>query len=148
MFFLYFGQDFRCLFYLFKYYNVQYFILDFFSSILMCLNNRISFNIQKVKLKMCFGVNSNAILGKNHIKWNKNNHSCTILNTDGSCMGSSIRVVMEAFLEIVLAIIYQVFLVTFKDHLTSFMQSYMIFIGVSYWRKIWGLMSLFVTLTL
>jgi len=32
-----------------------------------------------------------AVLGDSHIKWNKNNHSCTILNTDGSCMGSPIR---------------------------------------------------------
>jgi len=66
---------------------------------LMCLNNetwslnRISFNIQSImkNLKMCFVVNSNVILGESHIKWNKNNHSCTILNTDGSCMGSPIR---------------------------------------------------------
>lgn len=51
---------------------------------------------------------------------------------------------MEGFSEIV----YQDFLVTYKDHLTSFMKRYMLFIRVFYWQKIWGFQSLFVTLTL
>jgi len=81
---------------------------------LMCLNNetwslnRLSFNIQSMmdNLKICFVVNSIAILDESQIKWNKNNHSCTILNTDGSCMGPPLELVMEGGFEIVLAIIY------------------------------------------
>ena len=65
----------------------------------MCLNNetwsrnRLSFNIQSMmdNLKICFAVNSIVVLGDSHIKWNKNNHLCTILNIDGSCMGSPIK---------------------------------------------------------
>jgi hypothetical protein len=98
------------------------------------------FNIQSMmdNLKICFAVNSIVVLGDSHIKWNKNNHLCTILNIDGSCTGSPIRAGYGGFFEIVMSIIYQVFLVTIKDHLTSFMQSYMLFISVSYWQTNWG----------
>jgi len=66
---------------------------------LMCLNNEtwslnhLSFNIHSMveNFKICFSVNSNTMLGDRHIKWKNSNHSCIILNTDGSCLGLPIR---------------------------------------------------------
>jgi len=42
-------------------------------------------------LKSCYPCNSNSIEEDNLVKWNNNNHSCVILNIDGSCLGSPTR---------------------------------------------------------
>jgi len=66
---------------------------------LMCLNNenwplsRISYNIHGMvdALISCFATNSNGQPVDRLIKWNNGNHSCAILNVDGSCMGTPVR---------------------------------------------------------
>jgi len=40
----------------------------------------------------CFTSNCNSQLVDHFIKWNNGNHSCAILNVDGSCMGNPVRV--------------------------------------------------------
>jgi len=42
--------------------------------------------------QICCSVDYNIMLGDRHIKWNNSNHSCIILNIDGSCLGLSVRV--------------------------------------------------------
>jgi ribonuclease HI len=42
--------------------------------------------------KACFNPTSNGTLESRIIKWNNNNFSSVILNIDGSCLGSPIRV--------------------------------------------------------
>ncbi|CAJ2646060.1 unnamed protein product [Trifolium pratense] len=66
---------------------------------LMNLNNetwslsRLSFNIRSMveTFKNCFTITSNGGSVDRFIKWNNNNFSCTILNVDGSCLGSPTR---------------------------------------------------------
>ncbi|MCI06679.1 S-like ribonuclease, partial [Trifolium medium] len=66
---------------------------------LMCLNNetwflsRLSYNIRYMveTFKNCFSHASNVSSADRYIKWNNNNYSCTILNVEGSCLGSSAR---------------------------------------------------------
>jgi ribonuclease HI len=66
---------------------------------MMCLGNenwstaKLSFNIQGMvdTLKACYPSISNTTDEDQFIKWNNNNHSCVILNVDGSCLGSPIR---------------------------------------------------------
>jgi ribonuclease HI len=41
--------------------------------------------------KNCFSVNQNGVIEERFTKWNNNNHSCVILNVDGSCLGSPTR---------------------------------------------------------
>jgi len=61
----------------------------------MCLSqdtwslNRLVFNIQGMieTFKNCFSSNQNRIIEERFTKWNDNNHSCVILNVDGSCLG-------------------------------------------------------------
>jgi len=52
------------------------------------LNTKLSLNIQGMvdTLKACYTTDEDQF-----IKWNHNNHSCVILNVDGSCLGSPIR---------------------------------------------------------
>jgi len=66
---------------------------------IMCLSqenwslNRLIFNIQSMieTFKNCFSVNHNGANEERFTKWNDNNHSCVILNVDGSCLGSPPR---------------------------------------------------------
>ncbi|XP_045797947.1 uncharacterized protein LOC123892169 [Trifolium pratense] len=66
---------------------------------LMSLNNetwslsRLSFNIRSMveTFKNCFTITPNGGSVDRFIKWNNNNFSCTILNVDGSCLGSPAR---------------------------------------------------------
>jgi len=57
------------------------------------LNAKLSFNIQGMvdTLKACDPSISYTTDEGQFIKWNHNNHSCVILNVDGSCLGSPIR---------------------------------------------------------
>jgi hypothetical protein len=63
---------------------------------MMCLGNEnwpyviLSFNIQGMvdTLKACYSSTSNIVDEDQFIKWNNNNHSCVMLNVDGSCLGS------------------------------------------------------------
>jgi hypothetical protein len=65
---------------------------------LMCLNNetwslnRISFNIKSMveTFTTCFVSRSSSTQIDRYIRRNSDNHSCVILNVDGSCHGSSI----------------------------------------------------------
>jgi len=66
----------------------------------MCLNNenlsitRITFNIESMveTFSTCFPANSDDAFVDRFIKWNNNNHSSIILNVDGNCLGSPIKV--------------------------------------------------------
>jgi len=41
--------------------------------------------------KACYPSNSNSIEEDKFVDWNNNNHSCVILNVDGSYLGSPIK---------------------------------------------------------
>jgi len=65
----------------------------------MCFNNetwslhRLSYNIHNMveNFKICFTPNSNGVQIDKFIKWICDNHSCFILNVDGSCLDLSVR---------------------------------------------------------
>jgi len=67
---------------------------------LMCLNNenwhinRLAYNIHSMvdSFKSCNAHVTNVIHNDRFIKWNNGNHSCAILNVDGCCLGTLVRV--------------------------------------------------------
>jgi ribonuclease HI len=66
---------------------------------MMCLNNEtwslqcLSFNIQNSAeiIKVILSTNTHVVAIDRYIRWNFLNHSCVILNVDGSCLGTPQR---------------------------------------------------------
>ena len=66
---------------------------------LMCLNienrplNHLSYNIHNMvdSFSHCFMINSHVVQVERFIRWINDNYSCTILNVDGSCLGTPVR---------------------------------------------------------
>jgi len=63
------------------------------------------------------------------------NYSCHILNVDGSCLGTPMRVGLVELLEIMQDTIYQVFLAASMFLLTSCMLSFTLSTWGLFWQK-------------
>lgn len=86
--------------------------------------NRLSFIQSSTKvIKNAFPKNGPTVSWECFIKWNYLNHSCTILNVDGSYLGTHNEMALEVSLEILQVSIFMVSLGSFLIHMTYYLLS-------------------------